>query len=114
MHSFPAKVTVTLLAVLGVSCALFAASSIGVAPTVGIKGTSPADYRFKPRVLEVGKGATVNWRWDSNAPHNVTFSKLGEHSVTKAAASFKLKFNKAGTYRYVCTVHDFSGKVVVG
>jgi plastocyanin len=105
----------SLLAVLGiVIAALFAASSTAAGPTVRIKGSTLATYHFKPKTVNVSKGTTVHWSWSSNAPHNVTFSKLGKHSATGSSGTYKLTFNHRGTFRYLCTVHGFRGKVVVG
>jgi len=93
--------------------ALFAAPSTAKGPTVGITGSSPVNYSFQPKTVNVSKGTTVHWSWSSNAPHNVTFSKLGKHSATGASGSYKLKFKHAGTFKYHCTIHNFKGKVVV-
>ena len=81
--------------------------------TVTIKGTTDASYRFSPRTLKVTHGKRVKWSWRSNAPHNVTFRKLHKHSKTVQRGTYRLRFAKRGTYRYLCTVHGFTGKVVV-
>lgn len=107
-------VKVSLLSML-VAIALgayFVASSSASGPTVHIAGSSSATYHFKPKALTVHKGATVHWKWSSNAPHNVTFSAK-KSSATGSSGSYKRTFKKAGTYRYICTVHGFRGKVVV-
>lgn len=92
--------------------AFFATMSIASGPTVRIKGSSSATYHFKPKAVTVHRGTTVHWKWDSNAPHNVSFSAK-KHSDTGSSGSYKRTFKKKGTYRYVCTVHGFHGKVVV-
>jgi plastocyanin len=105
----------TILVILGVAAlGLLVVGSAVASPTVGITGDSSSTYAFAPKTVGVGKGAKVHWSWDSNAPHNVTFKKLGAASSTTASGSFKLKFKQAGAYKYVCTIHDFKGKVVVG
>jgi plastocyanin len=81
--------------------------------TVVIKGTSSADYRFSPHTLKVKHGKRVKWTWNSNAPHNITFRKLHKHSTTVQSGTYRRRFKKRGTYRYLCTVHGFTGKVVV-
>ncbi len=80
---------------------------------VKITGDDIASYAFDPATIHVGKGGKVRWKWDSNAPHNVTF-KNGEASDTGAAESYSLKFKQAGTFKYRCTIHGFKGKVIVG
>ena len=107
-------IRISLLAVL-VAVAFGAytvATSLASGPTVHIAGSTSATYHFKPKALTVNKGATVHWKWSSNAPHNVTFSAR-KHSATGSSGSYKRTFKKAGTYRYVCTVHGFRGKIVV-
>ena len=82
---------------------------------VTIKG-SYGLYHFSPGTVTLKKGKTVHWAWSSDAKHNVTFgAKLnGKHSGTKASISdFKITFNNTGTFNYKCTVHEFTGKVVV-
>jgi plastocyanin len=81
--------------------------------TVVIKGASATTYRFSPKTLKAKHGTRVKWSWKSNAPHNVTFTKLHKHSKTRAHGTYALRFAKAGTYRYKCTIHGFTGKVVV-
>ena len=104
----------SLVAIVGVLLgAIFAAPSTANGPTVRITGSSIANYKFQPKTVNVSKGTTVHWNWSSNAPHNVTFRKLGKHSATTANGSYKLKFKHRGTFRYHCTIHDFKGKVVV-
>jgi plastocyanin len=61
----------------------------------------------------VKRGKRVRWTWNSNAPHNVRFRKLHKQSKTVRRGTYRLRFAKRGTYRYVCTVHGFTGKVVV-
>jgi plastocyanin len=75
-----------------------------------------AGYHFKPQKISIKTGQTVHWTWKSDEPHNVTFGQKlnGKHSKTrKSIDNFHVTFNKAGTYRYTCTVHAFAGKVVV-
>jgi len=101
-------------AVLAVALGALALPAAGDAKSkVTITGDAIGNYAFSPPKVSVDKGARVRWAWDSNAPHNVTFSKLGEHSATAASGSYKLKFKDKGTFKYHCTIHGFSGKVVV-
>jgi plastocyanin len=43
----------------------------------------------------------------------VTFRTLHKHSKTRISGTYRLRFTKRGTYRYLCTIHDFTGKIVV-
>lgn len=79
---------------------------------VTIKGDNISNYRFAPKKLTIKKGQTVHWSWNSNADHNVTFAKKHSDTATKVT-DFKIKFKKTGTFKYSCTVHGFTGKIVV-
>src|SRR6476620_994483 len=107
------KIGILVVAVSAVCAFLLTAASLASAPTVSIIGHSPTTYAFAPQVLTIDRGTKVRWTWDSNAPHNVTFRKLGEHSKTKSQGSYSLTFAKKGTFHFICTVHDFKGKVIV-
>jgi amicyanin len=108
------KLSLSAVAALA-ALALVAASSTarGSGNHVTIAGSSITTYHFKPKRVTINAGQKVHWNWSSNAPHNVTFQKLGKHSKTGASETYSLRFNKPGTYHYLCTIHDFRGKVVV-
>ena len=118
MRSISRRLTVLAIAAVALGSVAVAspAGATGASkggPKVSITGSSSSDYAFSPATVRVAKGGKVQWKWSSNAPHNVTFKKLGEASDDMSSGSYKLKFNKAGTYRYECTIHNFKGKVVV-
>jgi plastocyanin len=107
---------------LPIALALAAVLALVVAPLSAAKGGkhvtiqgSYGSYKFKPKTVTIKKGKTVHWSWSSDTGHNVTFDKLGgKHSKTKSSISdFKVKFKHTGTFNYMCTVHGFTGKVVV-
>jgi plastocyanin len=102
------------IAFAAVAAAPASATDVAKTPTVSITGSSLNDYAFSPTKVHVKKGGKVKWNWSSNAPHNVTFSKLGQASDDMSSGSYSLKFKKPGTYKYECTIHGFKGKVVVG
>ena len=91
---------------------LLATASLA-APTVKVHLTD--DLEFKPKVVTVKAGTTIEWDADS-----------GEHSVVADDNSFKADsvnpkkpfshaFTKAGTYPYHCAIHgDKGGKGMAG
>ena len=98
----------------GLGTFVLVASPAGAAtPLVRINGDSITNYKFTPPTVEIERRHAVRWEWDSNAAHNVSFRKLDKQSKTGASEHFRLKFKKKGTYRYLCTLHGFRGKVVV-
>jgi plastocyanin len=71
----------------------------------------------KSHKVTIKKGTKVNWHWEGRNLHDVTFrsgpkicKKNGRaircHSATKRKGNYALTFNKTGTYRIVCTVHE--------
>jgi plastocyanin len=102
---------------------LTAAGSVGAA-AAGIAQGAPTtktvhvvNIDFSPHSLTVSRGTTVRWTFeDPNTPHNVTSrgAKRFRSSPTKQSGSYAVRFTKAGTYSYVCTIHfNMKGRVVV-
>jgi plastocyanin len=104
----------TLITALAGALAL----AIAAAPAADGAGRTVrvTDYRFTPRTLAVSAGTTVTWRWKGKDPHNVTGK--GFKSKTMSSGTYSHRFTRAGTFKYVCTIHAKSfgmhGKVVVG
>ncbi|MEX0993523.1 MAG: plastocyanin/azurin family copper-binding protein [Solirubrobacterales bacterium] len=80
-------------------------------PTVSAK-----DDFFSPKAKQVSTGGSVKWNWRGDNDHNVTFrkvprgaSKHGSGDRSKGDRPFQRSFSKAGSYRYVCTIHEDEG-----
>jgi plastocyanin len=101
------------LAIAAAGLALLASPAAAKTPIVHINGDSFGNYKFTPPTVEIKRRHAVRWEWDSNAAHNVTFRKLDKSSKTGASEHYRLTFKKKGTFKYLCTLHDFHGKVVV-
>ena len=71
-------------------------------------------YRFEPRRIEIEAGRSVTWTNDDNFTHTVKVDGRGDHKVGRGD-SVSIRFDKPGTYDYVCTLHshDMSGTVIV-
>ncbi|HWX44946.1 MAG TPA: plastocyanin/azurin family copper-binding protein [Solirubrobacteraceae bacterium] len=76
--------------------------------TVVIKG-----LRYRPGTITIRRGESVRWVWeDGRVEHNVT--ARGFRSRTQTRGSFTVRFTRAGTFNYHCTIHEgMAGKVVV-
>jgi plastocyanin len=71
--------------------------------------------RYHPSTLSIKRGDTVKWLWeDKGTEHNVTGKGFKSRTMTKG--SFSVRFTKAGTFDYHCTIHvaeGMRGKVIV-
>lgn len=68
-------------------------------------------FQFKPSPLEVGAGSEVVWTNDDAIGHTVTAGKpdnpedLFDAPLDGKGATFRFRFEAAGTYRYFCSIH---------
>jgi plastocyanin len=70
---------------------------------------------FNPDAIQVSPGTTVTWTWGSAIEHNVTFdSNLITDSPDQTGGSYQTAMpTQPGTYTYSCTIHGFTGSVLV-
>ena len=76
----------------------------GTTKTVAVKNNS-----FSPGSVSIKKGDTVAWKWtQGGVPHNVTPASgaAGSATSSKKGFTFTKTFSKAGTFKYVCTIHS--------
>jgi plastocyanin len=73
------------------------------------------NFMFAPASMTVKAGATVTWTNMDQEPHTVMSPEgLFRSGALDTGDSFSFKFDKPGTYRYVCTIHPrMVGTVVV-
>jgi plastocyanin len=71
-------------------------------------------YRFDPKTIEIKAGDTVTWTNNDNFTHTVKVDGQDDHKVGRGD-SVTIRFDKPGTYDYVCTLHshDMHGTVIV-
>lgn len=94
----------------GAGAATTGAGRSAIAPAVTIK-----NFSFGPSTVTVAVGTTVTWTNTDDAPHTVTARDASFSSPTLSKGkSFSFTFRKAGTYSYLCSIHQYmSGTVVV-
>lgn len=73
---------------------------------------------FSPRVLRIRPGQRVTWRWNDgpHIPHDLrsTGAPRFAGSAARKTGTHTVRFFRAGTYRYVCTIHaGMTGRVIV-
>jgi plastocyanin len=86
-------------------------------PNDGTGNEAPAvtieSFSFKPQVLTIKAGTTVVWTNKDTAAHNIKSSEFSSPSL-KTGETYEFKFEKAGTYEYICGIHPkMTGKIIV-
>jgi plastocyanin len=91
-------------------------------PIVSIAAWSDEDskvgienFKFAPTPLTIDKGTEVTWTNHDDIPHSIVLNALGVRSkAMDTDGTFSYKFDKTGTFFYVCGLHPFmQAKVVV-
>ena len=106
---------VTLVAVIGLATMARPSPVVGAAGA-GMGGVQIKDFAFAPTTIKVGVGETLTWTNADSIPHTSTSADKGWNSgPIQPGMSFKVAFDKAGTYQYHCSFHPFmQATVVVG
>jgi plastocyanin len=109
--------TLLLPAVAVLAVTVVAAGCGGTGSSVPVATTAVSmakSYRFDPKAIEIKAGQTVTWTNNDNFTHTVKFDGRPDHKVDRGH-SVSIRFDKAGTYKYVCTLHskDMHGTVIV-
>ncbi len=73
------------------------------------------NFKFGPTPLTIKTGTEVTWTNHDDIPHSVVLNSLGVRSKTMDTdGTFAYRFDKTGTFFYVCGLHPFmQAKVVV-
>jgi plastocyanin len=106
------RITASLIATLVLATSLMCCEPVRAAPPsqVVIK-----DFMFMPATLTVKAGTTVTWANKDEEPHTVfSDSGLFRSGAIDTGEVFSFKFDKPGTYHFLCTIHPrMVGTVVV-
>ena len=73
------------------------------------------EFMFAPTAMTVAAGTTVRWKNLDGEPHTVrSIDATFKSDALDQNDSFTFKFDKPGTYRYVCSIHpQMVGTIVV-
>lgn len=89
--------------VIGAQASSATASSAMSAASPKTASVSLRDNFFTPKTATIRKGGSVLWTWRGKAPHNV--KGPGFTSAVKKKGTYRRTFRKAGSFKYVCTIH---------
>ena len=93
--------------ILASLCAVAVAAAVAVPALAATTTVRVDDDFFRAKTVRIKKDATVRWTWVGERPHNVVFK--GFKSKLQRTGTYRHTFRKAGTYRYVCTLHSDKG-----
>jgi len=97
---------------------------VGASPEAGLAVEAPAaapgiviarNFMFAPASITVKAGTTVTWTNRDQEPHTiVSVTGLFRSAALDTNESFSYKFDRPGTYPYLCTIHaGMVGTIVV-
>ncbi len=105
------------IATLGLLCGALigplSAPTLGAGHAVRIVDTGGFDFAFAPRSISVPVGTRISWTNASVTQHNVTFASFGSTTYMEPGTRYTHTFGTPGTFHYTCTLHGFSGTVLV-
>jgi plastocyanin len=109
-HRIGLTLTATLVLALLLVLALAVPAVLAADRDVAIR-----DFAFAPQTVEVRVGDSVTWTNRDSVAHTATARNGSfDTGLLEEGESGTIRFNSAGTYRYVCTPHpDMTGTVVV-
>jgi plastocyanin len=85
------------------------------AAPVGGNSVAIKNFAFAPASLSVTVGTRVTWTNQDSDAHTVTSAGSGgplNSTALSTGGTFSFTFTKAGTYRYLCTIHPFMTAIV--
>lgn len=111
----PRSLAAAALAVLAAGCA-----TTPDGPRAGSVTRQPGDavvelvgLEFVPRRIEIPVGTRVLWQWTDSVVHNVVSPDFASSKALDGGA-YAVRFDRAGTFDYRCTLHvGMDGTVVV-
>jgi plastocyanin len=103
------------LALMAVAASIAATAAVVPAQAGSSKTVAVKNNAFSPGTVKIRRGDKVVWKWtQGGVAHNVTPASgaAGSKTTSKKGFTFSKTFSKAGTFKYVCTIHS-SMKVTI-
>ncbi len=102
---------------VAISLGLMSAVQAGpsTAPASAATQIEMKNFMFTPTSLTVKAGTTVSWTNKDEEPHTVLSSTgLFRSNALDTGERFSFKFDKPGTYQFICSIHPrMIGTIVV-
>jgi len=81
-------------------------AGIGIAQAQEAKAVVMKNFDFSPMSITIKAGTSVTWKNLDGEPHTVTsVDGLFRSGALDQNDSFTFKFDKPGTYKYLCSIH---------
>jgi plastocyanin len=81
-------------------------SGIGAAQAQETNAVVIKNFDFAPMTITIKAGSSVTWKNFDGEPHTVTsVDGLFRSGAIDQNESFTFKFDKPGTYQYLCSIH---------
>lgn len=122
-HRLVAVVLAALVLAAGTACGsstvdssrVLAAPSTSASLKPGSVTVNVKNFSFNPQQVTVPVGATVTWVFQDDTDHTATANDKSFNSPKlKGGAKYQYTFTKAGTYPYMCSIHQYmTGTVIV-
>lgn len=111
----PIKSRSEWIAAVLMTLACLAADPIAVAGETIVVKIAAKNFMFTPTSLTIKAGSTVTWTNFDNEPHTVVSDTgLFRSGALDTNEGFTFKFDKPGTYRFICSIHpQMVGTIVV-
>ncbi|HVV38588.1 MAG TPA: cupredoxin domain-containing protein [Acidimicrobiales bacterium] len=106
------------VAAAGLACVLLGACAGGGAETPNAAAVTVKSFAFQPKTIRVRVGGTVTWTNKDSFDHSVQIDSLHvagpKFGPQSSQTTFSHRFTTAGTYPYICGVHNsMTGTVIV-
>ena len=97
------------------ACLMVPAAAIMAAPSEEGANIKIDNFTFSPAKLTISKGTEVTWTNQDDIPHTIVLTAIGVRSkAMDTDKTFSYRFDKAGTFAYICGLHPhMHGQVVV-
>ena len=85
---------------------LVSALSVGTHASAGTANIVMKNFDFSPMGVTIAAGTTVTWKNLDGEPHTVVSADgLFRSGALDENDTYSYRFDKPGTYRYVCSIH---------